>query len=113
MLSFAARAGWRQEWRRAAITLPILTVATFVWVGEASAGDIVIKIIDYKGSPVVGAEVQLDPLSGGRRVTKTANAAGRYVLLDVMPGKYRLTCGGSFAKEIDVGISVDLEECQR
>ena len=113
MFSVAAQLVWRPGWARAAAALAVSAVASFVWICDASAGDVVVKVVDHRGSPVDGAEVQLEPVSGGRGVKTTESASGRYVLLDVMPGRYRLTCGGSSSRKITVGNSVDQETCQR
>jgi hypothetical protein len=96
-----------------AVTLAISAAALFGAASEALAADLVVEVIDDKRNPVDGADVQLEPVSGGRGVKTRASASGRYVFLDVPPGRYRLTCGGPSSREITVGTSVDKVKCQR
>ncbi len=59
--------------------------------GAANTGTIAGTITDPQGAVVVGATVTLIDIATNNSRTTTTNASGRYIFVDVLPGKYRVT----------------------
>jgi protocatechuate 3,4-dioxygenase beta subunit len=107
-----------------AIILAISGMTSFAWLDDVAAADVTGKVIDQRGNPVPDATVRLEPVprefdmtsttgESDRHVTTTSSESGRYVLETIVPGKYRLTCGGSSSREIHVGIGILREDCRQ
>ncbi len=71
--------------------LAIVVGATGVWAQSTETGTISGLVTDPSGAVVPGATVTLTDVSTGASRTTTTNDTGRYVLVNVTPGKYDLT----------------------
>ena len=124
MCSFATRWEWRRGWASVAIVLAISALASFARIDDATAAEVTGKVLDRHDRPVPNATVRLERVPGewdvvyapdesDQQVTTRSRESGRYVLRTVMPGRYRLTCGGSSSREIYVGIGSLQKNCSR
>ncbi len=122
MRAFATRRGRRRNPAAVPILVAISAGASLFSAGAAAAADVTGRITDPGGNPVPNATVRLDPIPGevdvlsrpdgsDAHVATSSHTSGRYVLRGVMPGKYRLSCGGASSRDIYVGLGVHQEHC--
>ena len=69
--------------------------AQFLWAQAVDTGTIAGVVSDQSGAVVPGATVTITDLTTGSSRTVTTNDAGRYILVNVSPGKYDI----SFTKQ--------------
>jgi hypothetical protein len=81
----------------------------------ATAADL-IGTVWKSGRPVKDATVKLVPdnqPAAGQEKSTTTDAAGRYVISGVVPGRYKLICNGKEdPAPVDIGYAINRRNCE-
>lgn len=78
----------------------------------ASAADL-IGTVRQKGNPVAGAIVTLVPdhPSAASPAKSATDSNGNYVITDIVPGKYKLSCNGGEAEPVNIDYAINRRDC--
>jgi hypothetical protein len=85
---------------------PLAALALLLAPMVCNAAEVIGRAIDAKGAPLPTTEVRLGA------VTVRADAEGRFVFRNVVPGTHELSCGGA-AERVTVRDGINQVVCRR
>jgi Tfp pilus assembly protein PilF len=100
--------------RRVAICAVALGLIFIPHFASAQTGSIKGKVVDAQGTPVEGAEIQIQSLDkGGRPLVVKTKKDGTYMQVGLSPGSYKMTASKgdlSAAQEVHIGLDMGTKD---